>query len=161
MNTKTIWAIIAVIILLGLGWWLYSAQKAPVQTVEEMPEVAGADNQVVDGSKDGAAATPGGAVVVSYTSEGFSPSTITIKKGQTITFLNKGSQEMWVASDEHPSHTGYDGTNKDAHCDVGATPSFDQCGVSATYSFTFTKVGTWSYHNHREDEDRGSVIVTE
>ena len=160
MNAKTIWIIVAVIVVLGLGaWWLSSMNAtAPVAT-EETPEVAGADNEFVDDSKDGAAQ----AVTITYTNEGFSPSTVTIKKGQSVTFVNKGTQEMWIGSDEHPTHTGYDGTNKDSHCasDYTGEKPLDQCGVGASYTFTFTKAGTWGYHNHKEDDDHGTVIVTE
>ena len=72
---------------------------------------------------------------------------------------------MWVASDPHPSHQGYDGTTRDQHCttsDSAATP-FDECALVATggaWTFTFTKAGTWKYHNHTGAADVGSITVT-
>lgn len=93
-------------------------------------------------------APAGQTVTVTYTGGSFSPNPITIKKGYTVMFVNKGDYQMWVASDPHPSHTNY--------------PGFDQKGAvgkDGSYSFTFTKVGTWSYHNHLNYSQTGTVIV--
>ncbi len=101
-------------------------------------------------------------VAVTYTDSGFSPKTVSISVGDTVKFVNKSGKPMWVASASHPSHTVYDGTNLSAHCAAGATPSFDQCKSVAkglSYIFTFTKAGTWAYHNHSISSDFGSVVV--
>jgi plastocyanin len=99
---------------------------------------------------------------VTYDGSAFSPSTVTIKKGDTVTW-NDSSGQMWVASSPHPAHTGYDGTSRTTHCApgyTGATP-FDQCSPGATYTFTFDKVGSWSYHDHMNPSSFGTVVVTE
>lgn len=87
---------------------------------------------------------------IEYTDNGFSPIEITIKKGQTITFINKSSKLMWVASDDHPTHRLY--------------PEFDaKKGFSnqENFTFTFDKIGQWDYHNHLRATDTGSIIVVE
>jgi len=69
---------------------------------------------------------------------------------------------MWVASDPHPAHTGYDGTSLAQHCATGSTPSFDECSSVAkgsSYSFTFNKSGSWGYHNHANHSYAGTVVV--
>jgi plastocyanin len=94
---------------------------------------------------------------------GFQPQTLTIKKGGTVTFVNQSGDVMWVASGAHPDHDGYDGTTRSEHCDpayAGPKP-FDQCAEGNSYSFTFTKTGTFNYHNHRLDEDYGTITVVE
>lgn len=101
-------------------------------------------------------------VTVIYGMNGFSPSTMTIKKGDNVTFVNQSSSGMWVASAMHPTHAVYDGTNLNTHCAAGATPSFDQCKNTpngGTYSFTFNKLGSWSYHNHSAASDFGKIVV--
>ncbi len=100
-------------------------------------------------------------VTVLYGPGGFSPSTVTIRAGDTVTFVNNGGDEMWVASAPHPSHTGYDGTSRDQHCAAGYTgpQPFDQCAVGTNYSFMFQKAGTWAYHNHGNSADHGAVVV--
>ncbi|MBI3495579.1 cupredoxin domain-containing protein [Candidatus Berkelbacteria bacterium] len=88
------------------------------------------------------------AAKVSYTDSGFSPASITVKSGTTVTFTNTSSQSMWVASDPHPIHTGLAGFDERASVEKGGT-----------YSFTFTKVGSFGYHNHLNPSDTGTVVV--
>jgi len=100
--------------------------------------------------------------IVTYTDTGYSPKTVTIKAGQSVTFVNNSSHTMWTASGVHPTHTVYSGTSLSQHCPDTANTSFDECqavnpGIS--WTFTFKKVGTWSYHNHRQASDTGTVIV--
>lgn len=100
-------------------------------------------------------------VTVIYGANGFSPASVTIKKGDTVTFVaTSGSGRMWVASDQHPSHQGYSGTSKSEHCVAGYSPApFDQCTNDTSFSFTFGKTGTWGYHNHSNAGDSGVVVV--
>ena len=88
---------------------------------------------------------------VSITAGGtFSPATLTVKKGASVTWTNSGSAKVWIASDPHPVHTGYPGF--DSGTDLRAGESF---------TFTFDKTGSWSYHNHLNPTVKGTVIVTE
>jgi plastocyanin len=106
-------------------------------------------NQVNTGKSNAAEANTTNVVEVNYTAAGFVPKTIEIKAGQTVKFINKTSGALSVASDPHPTHTNY--------------PEFDQWKSSAKgqkeYSFTFTKIGTWGYHNHADESKTGTVIV--
>lgn len=164
------WAGIGALVLIVLGWWLVSKNASPEAVIQNESEVAGESEKTdyLDNSKDSATidafADPTLAVTVRYIDNGFSPKTITIKKGTRVTFVDENAKEdMWVGADEHPTHTEYDGTSKNEHCIEGkpSTTTFDQCGKGATYSFTFDKVGTWGYHNHVVASDEGTVIVTE
>lgn len=99
-------------------------------------------------------------LAVEYTDEnGFTPDTLSVKVGDTVTFVNKSVGKMWVGTDLHPTHMEYDGTSLKDHCAAGAKASFDQCAAAAEYSFTFTKVGTFNYHNHARATMRGTVVV--
>lgn len=101
-------------------------------------------------------------VTVTYNGSSFSPATITIHVGDTITFVDSSSNPMWVASGVHPTHTVYDGTSRTQHCAPGYTgpTPFDECQAStANYSFTFTKAGTWPFHNHVNPSATGQVVV--
>lgn len=46
---------------------------------------------------------------ISMTASGFSPTSITIHKGDTVKFTNNDSSPHWPASNPHPSHTDYSG----------------------------------------------------
>ena len=85
---------------------------------------------------------------VTYTTSGFSPGSLTIKTGDTVVFKNNSAADFWPASGPHPTHTNY--------------PEFDakkaiSAGVS--YSFTFTRTGSWKYHNHLNPTLTGTITV--
>jgi plastocyanin len=85
---------------------------------------------------------------VTYTETGFSPADITIKVGETVVFKNNSTRAFWPASNDHPSHTIY--------------PEFDPkktVAAGASWSFTFTKVGSWKYHDHRAANLGGTITV--
>lgn len=86
---------------------------------------------------------------VSYTTSCYTPSALAIKKGDKVVFTNNTSNKyMWPASDPHPSHTDY--PEFDAGKDI--TPG-------GTYSFTFTKIGSWGYHDHNKPNCHGTITV--
>ncbi len=66
---------------------------------------------------------------------------------------------MWVASNQHPTHTLYAGTALSEHCPDGSALAFDQCHTGTTYSFKFDKAGTWQYHNHSNSSEGGAITV--
>lgn len=88
---------------------------------------------------------------VTYTSAGFAPKSITVRKGETVVFENKTGKAASVASDEHPTHLLY------SEFDQYKT---DQRG-NTEFRFTFTKVGSWDYHDHLNASMGGTVVVTE
>ena len=155
MKTSTAAWIIIALVLLGAGWYFLSNRpSAPSPT----QNIAADDSQNAAVPTTETASAPMSATVM-YGPDGFSPSTVTIAKDGVVTFMNQGDRGMWVAADMHPTHEGYDGMTKNQHCPDTAGTAFDQCSVSANYSFTFGKAGTWHYHNHVNAGDTGTVIV--
>lgn len=154
------WVAVAVVVVLVAGgaWW-YVSKQAPAApaggtVLKEMPVPV---NTVPDTTVAPAPKT----VTVNYTDAGFSPASVTIAKGDTVTFTNSSSGGMWVASAMHPTHMVYAGTSLQEHCPAGTQTAFDQCQNGATYSFKFDKAGTWKYHNHTSASRFGEVIVVE
>jgi plastocyanin len=93
---------------------------------------------------------------VEITSSGFSPEILKIKPGDTVTFVNKDSNPHWPASNVHPTHMEYP---EPGGC-IGS--SFDACGplnTGETFSFTFSREGTWRYHDHLNSGLTGTIIV--
>ncbi len=149
--------VIVLIIILGVGgWYVFSHPVSPAAVVE---------TPVMEPLATTTEPVPSGPVTVSYTANGFAPASITITEGQTVKWVNETSGKMWVASAVHPTHTAYDNTTKDAHCAASYTGPlpFDECAAEdpgVSYSFTFTKAGTWKYHDHMNAAKFGTVIVT-
>lgn len=100
--------------------------------------------------------------IVEITSAGFNPKTITVKVGDTVTFVNKDSSKHWPASDLHPVHMTYPGSDIKKCGTTEATTIFDACkGMtqSEEYSFTFDKIGRWPFHDHLKPSFAGVVVV--
>ena len=177
MNSSTLVAIVAVLVLLAGGAWYYSTmQPVPAPETDTTVNINDASETGGDTGDTTTDANEGGGVdvgvdvsagssptsaAVTLGANGFSPKSVTIKKGGTITWSNQGGGGMWVASAQHPTHTAYSGTTLQAHCDDATDTSFDQCKNGSTYSFKFDKVGTWNYHNHSNASQFGSVVVVE
>ena len=155
MNTKLLWILIVVVIVLIGSWFAFGRTgDLPAETATTTPTVLN-DTTAAPGSET---------VIVTYTDEGFSPKTSTVSVGDTVRFVNNSGSEMWVGADEHPTHTSYDGTTTRDHCaeGVNTTGSFDQCtrsGAGTSWSYTFTKAGSFDYHNHARAADGGTVVV--
>ncbi len=85
---------------------------------------------------------------VLYTKDGFAPSLLVIRYNDTVRFRNSSGLQMWVASDPHPAHSDY--------------PDFNQratSGTGSTYSFPFTRVGTWGYHSDLKLTHQAVIVV--
>ena len=173
-NTGWAVVIIALIIILGGGLWWFSQGTVAPATTDITVDGNGANNAGTDNTGNNGAGTDAGAGVdvnaganaantttVRYTASGFSPGSITVPVGGAVNFINDTSGALWVAADEHPTHTEFDGTDRTTHCSgsyTGSTP-FDQCQPGSSYTFVFTKAGTYEYHNHSAAQFGGTIVV--
>lgn len=143
-NTKLLILVVAAVLVLGIGYVFLN------NSTESKSTGSTVSNSELTGN------------VVEITSSGFSPQTLTINNGDTVTWINKDAEEHWPASAMHPTHTKYAGGNYDepgsyagslacASEGVSKTGVFDPCrGLSQgeNWSFTFNELGNWSYHDH-------------
>lgn len=93
--------------------------------------------------------TTGPAATITYTAPGVDQHTVTIKKGQTVRFLNHDSISHHLAVDPHPVHTDYPGLE-------AVIPPGD------SFSFTFERTGSFGYHDHNDPRNSkfiGKIIV--
>lgn len=84
---------------------------------------------------------------VDLTVNGFVPSTLTVKTGDAVTWINQSGQDAVLDSDPHPVHTDYPPLN------LGSFAS------SRSLSLTFPKPGRYGYHNHLNPSEKGIIIV--
>lgn len=157
MNNKIFIALVVLAAGVLVGWYFLKGNiSAPTTTNVTATPTPSGSNLGAPGPATGSGANgleKGGVaarIVVTLTDNGFAPSPVTVKAGTTVTFVNESSGPMWVASDPHPIHT--------------LLPGFDELtsvNRGGTYDYTFIKVGTWTYHNHRAPSVKGTVIVTQ
>jgi plastocyanin len=74
----------------------------------------------------------------------FDPSTLTVKSGTVVTWINQDGASHAIVSD-----TG-----------SPAAFSSDSLSSGASYSFTFTQPGTYTYHCSIHPSMKGTIIVT-
>jgi len=158
MNSRTLIAIVVIALVVLGGYFLISSQAA---TPTEAPETSEQTESTSPTDDSGEFAS-----VITYTDGGFSPDTLTASVGDTVRFTNNSSRGMWVGADDHPTHTSYDGTATREHCANGAATggAFDMCRQASpgeSWEFTFTKAGTFEYHNHAQASHGGAVTVVE
>jgi len=93
-----------------------------------------------------------GAVTISAADSGFSPSSVTIKAGESITWVNRTSKEVEVGSAKHPTHS------ENPELTGGEFVIKLAPGETKTVS-AGSKVGTWGYHDHLNPSAFGKVVI--
>lgn len=85
---------------------------------------------------------------VKVTTNGFLPQSLTIKAGDTVTWMNADSENHTVNSDPHPTHTLFPILNKVGLMKAGESKSLQ-----------FTQAGTYKYHDHLNSSLTGTITV--
>lgn len=162
MNIKNVLVAILVVAVIAVAAYAFSVDRAAAPTNENAVEekaMEGTETSI-EIEEDGGPAFK----VVTLTDTGFTPASVTVARGETVRFINDSSRGMWVGSDEHPTHTEYDGTSTREHCANGmnTASSFDQCASVAKgdfWDYTFKKSGTFDFHNHVGASNTGTIVV--
>ncbi len=91
--------------------------------------------------------TANGSYLVMYTNNGFSPATLTIKKGQSVHFVNYSNKAMSLTAVDQNSQI-YRNFNQE-----------QSVGRGGYFDFSFVIAGNWGYLNRNDQADRGTIIV--
>lgn len=172
MNKTTWLGVLLVIIVVALGVYAWRAQAptttprtviATPLTTENPSATTAAINQTVQQVPDSTPSAAGTSqegdaidlssdtindVMIEITDTGFTPSTVTINAGQTVTFINNGQAPHWPASDPHPTHTNLPGFDAEHALQTGEK-----------YSYTFNDKGSWGFHDHLNARLTGRINV--
>ena len=137
MNNKIIIGVIIVLVLIGGGFyvWHKQSEKQAATSIQQM-------NMPTQSQKNSSASTakPAGKNAVTIQNFAFSPATITIKAGQSVTWTNEDS-------------IGHSATADDNSWDTGVLPQ------GKSKSITFAKAGTYTYHCSVHPNMKAEVIV--
>jgi len=163
MSKKASIVIAALIILILVGGFVFQNSGFRVAAPTDDSGIAGDPNN--NGAADivpeneapvGADDSESLVETITFTDSGYSPQTLTVQKGTSVTFRNMGSSNFWPASAIHPTHKVYPTTGG---C-LGST--FDACSgltPGSSWTFKFDIAGTWNYHDHINPALRGTVVV--
>ena len=142
MNSKILLVIIALIVVLGTFILLGN------KNTNTLPS-----NNQPESIKSEASATPAAVETniqianVILGDLGFVPQDITVKVGTTMVWINKSGKAATVNSDDHPTHKLYPFLN------------LGEFSSSSSLQVVFDKAGTYSYHNHLNASETGTVTV--
>ncbi len=90
-------------------------------------------------------------LLISYEDGNFSPNCVLIKSGDTVTFVNKSDENIEIAADPHPIHTG----NKEVSGGEFVLP----VAPGKAEQVTLSKTGNTGFHNHLHSSATGLIIV--
>lgn len=85
---------------------------------------------------------------VVLTTKGFNPPRLIVKVGEQVTFKSVVNRDFWPASDIHPKHLFY-----------GEFDPKKAIGPNESWSFTFERPGSWTYHDHLSPEFKARIDV--
>jgi plastocyanin len=168
-------ALILVVIAGSYLWWQSAQQpglQAPAPSLSTDEGAAGnmpvgtdmtgdpEESPIPGGMMDAGMMEGSPAATITYDGTKFSPSSVTVKKGEIVRWVNNSSQATWPASAIHPTHSVYpEKTSSDC---LGS--AFDACkGLKQgeSWDFKFNTPGEWRYHDHLHASQTGVVIVQE
>jgi len=86
-------------------------------------------------------------VTVTLDKNGFSPTKVTINVGSAVRWKNESGAQQTVNSDNYPTNQLHKELN------------FGLFNNGSSVVYTFTKPGTYGYHNQFHHEQEGKVIV--
>jgi len=140
MKTSTIWAIVIILVIVIGGVWWFEASQNSAQPMSDMP--ATTDQSPMIPSPNATTTSTSQASSVSISNFAFSPTSLTVKKGTTVTWTNNDSVPHTVTGDN-------------------GGPSSGSISSGTSYSYTFTTTGTFAYHCTIHPSMHGTVVVTE
>lgn len=140
MKIMVIVLAIAVLGLIGGGaWWLMGNKDMGEQTTNS--------SENSQQSTNGDEVEP--ASIITYSDTGFRVSEDTIPVGSTVRIVNESNRTLQFSSDPHPQH------QDNTELNMPALKAGEQT------SFVVHKAGKWGFHNHLNEEDTGSITVTD
>jgi amicyanin len=160
MNKKSIIVLSAIVVVLAGGAFVYvgstkhkddtdkttaanTSTQPNTTTPGEMQMPAEDNSSKTNNSGDNAQASTTNQVTIS--NYAFSPATITVKAGTKVTWTNQDSVQHTVTMDDSDA----------------AGPKSELLSKGDSYSYTFTKAGTYEYHCTPHTYMKAKVVVTE
>lgn len=149
MDKKTTILVIVLLVAVAAGGaWVYAATKSaspePTHTHDDSHEHNHAEGNTATSDPSKVAS-----VTITATDDGFMPSNVTVKKGQSVKVVNSSSSSIEFSSADHPTHL--------------RDPELNMSTLKPGESGTVTpgSVGKHGYHDHLHADHTGSIAVTE
>lgn len=145
MDRQKVAAVVVTLVVIGVGLGIFFANQG-AQNAEStpIPKVTSRPAATATAAPASEAKTQ---PIIRATDSGFSPATLTVKSGDTVTVTNDSNQTVDFASDSHPTHT------LNPFLNIGNI----EPGQSKTA--TIPRAGTFGYHNHLNPAMKGTIVA--
>ena len=145
MRNLVIGVVVVAVLFLG-GYLLLNGSKKSADTNN-----SSTNNNTSTNNSTNNSTTASDSVTVTYTNTGFTPFSVTLKKGGTLIWKNDANDQVQIGVNPHPVHTGNRAiTNGEFTLDLNP---------GGTKTLTINDTGTFSYHNHLDPTESGTIIV--
>lgn len=134
-----------VVVVVVLGWYYFQSQKGGVNYTS--PQLTPTATQPEESPATSSAQTVE-KNVVNIQSSGFLPKDVTIKVGESVTWVNQDTSDHQVKSAVHPTHLVYPPLN-----------NVDLIKPGEKKPLVFPTAGSYKYHDHLNPSLIGSVTV--
>ncbi|MBI2031391.1 MAG: cupredoxin domain-containing protein [Candidatus Levybacteria bacterium] len=148
MNNKTLVTIIVVLLIAGVvivvGGSFFNKKTSPESNTNTSTQ-----QQTQQQPKAGEITTVNNEKImtINATDSGFEPNKVTIKTGTRVLWTSSSDKTVAIASDDHPTHQKYPPLN------LGG---FEK---GSSVQLVFDKPGTYTYHDHLNPNNKGTVVV--
>ncbi len=142
-SSKLVVGIVLLVLGVALLIWALTGRKA------EAPATSTEVSQSTNTQSPADTSSQSDTATITFTNEGFSPETLTVKAGTVVTVKNESDDSVQFSSDDHPTHR----ENTEMNMKTLAS------GQSGT--FTAKTVGTHGFHDHINDSKVGTLVVTQ
>lgn len=146
MSRNLVVAFVVILLLVLAGWYLTKPKQTAVPQDQSTQSPVSTESAIPVASEEATMSKEANTVTI--TQSGFLPKSVTIKVGETVTWINDDSASHTVNSDLHPIHTLFPILNKVSLIKAGEKKSLQ-----------FTTAGTFTYHDHLNPSSTGSVTV--
>lgn len=141
MNNKIIALVIVVLVVAGAALLLtnssMTSKQSDTQTTTNItPAPSGSSDPALQNI-----------TIIEVTDEGYKPSTLTVKAGTRVNWINKSTKKVTVHSADHPTHLVYPPLN------LGEFPP------DGAVQVVIDTPGTYKYHNHYVPTMTGSLVI--
>jgi plastocyanin len=133
---KVFIAVFVVLVLSAGGWALFMQSDPNNDTPSNTPTSSGQDNATSDSSSSETSSA-----TVNITNTLFSPSQVTIQKGDNVTWTNNDTADHTVTAD------------------TGNGPKSETIKPGSKYTYTFDEAGSFQYHCDFHSAMHGTVVV--
>ena len=142
-KTGVIIAVIALLVIGGGVFALTSNSDEPTSSTTQSSDQGSPSQNATDTTGDSTDSTN----TITYTDDGFSPVSLTVAAGTTITVKNDSSGILQFSSNPHPEHTDEEDLN------------LKSLSPGKTATFTVSRTGSFGFHNHLNEEHDGTLVV--